>query len=129
LEAQDGPSGKLQGKTGEKQHVVLGKGYPYVILSPEDSGFEPEDTFTLESNDGSYSKTVKFSHAEIYEGYCVVWFRLPPKSPLYSLKVTLAPRQLPNGEVLEMEYYLFEDEVLTYRNEEEPPSEENLSLR
>jgi hypothetical protein len=81
------------------------------------------------SDDGSYSETIKFSDAEMYSGYCVLWFPMPDEKPLYSLKVTLADRQLPNGDSLNVKYYLFQDEVLTLRNEGEPSSEENKSLR
>ena len=117
-----------QCKTG-KQHQFEVKGYPYIIYSHQESAFEPDDSFTLESNDGTYSNKLKFSDAEMHPSHCILWFRMPPKSPLYSLRVSLNPRTLPDGQVVNIEYCIFQDELLTYRTEEESSFDENATLR
>ncbi len=122
------PDGAYAGKSGEAGKFVANSAYPYVLLLGEGLDFLPDDTFTLESDNKAYSRALKFKDAERGDGFAVLWFPLPPKEPKYSLKLS-QPRDLPDGTSITFEYYLFENEVLTHRNEPEQAAQEKETLR
>ncbi len=118
----------FSGKSGSKKRFVISDGYPYVLFGGSGSGIEPDDVFTLESSDGSYSRSVPFKEADQYDGYSVLWFPLPPESLRYSLKVATV-RILPDGSTIKLEYSIFQDAILTLRNKQQPSPDTKASLR
>lgn len=115
----------FKGKTGEKNDFTVFNDYPYVILSPPDFEYDPKDVFILSSTDNSYSKEVDYSQIQKDDGLLIVWFPMPPKGKKYSLKIKF---HKPTEENPLKEYILFEDEILTLRDDEKA-SEEHLYIR
>jgi hypothetical protein len=88
--------------------IELGRGYPYVLFRPAGLQSNPDDLFTLEAADGSYTKTLSASCARPGPfGFPVLWFPPPPEGPLYHLRYRPAP-----GAAVP-EYYIFRDQRLS----------------
>jgi hypothetical protein len=88
--------------------IELGRGYPYVLFRPAGLQSNPNDLYTLEAADGSYSKTLSASCARPGPfGFPVFWFPPPPEGPMYHLRYRPAP-----GAAV-AEYYIFRDQRLS----------------
>jgi len=88
--------------------IELGRGYPYILFRPAEAQSNPDDLFTLEAADGSYSKSLSASCARPGPfGFPVLWFPPPPEGPLYHLRYRPAP-----GAAV-AEYYIFRDQALS----------------
>ncbi len=105
----------FEGKSGKENKFVISNEYPFTIMAHEAFGFTEDDLFTLESSDGSYSEKVTYSSAEKNEGYCILWFSMPPKGKKYNLKFKVADK---NEEGKFIENHILEEEVLTFRDDE-----------
>ncbi len=113
----------FKGTTGKKNEFKVSNEYPYVMFAPLEYEFNPDDTFILSSSDNSYTEKVKYSDAEKNEGLLVLWFPMPPKGKKYSLKIKF---QQVSKDDKTKEYLVFEDEILTLRDEETATKEKLL---
>ncbi len=111
----------FQGKTGEENNFEISNEYPYTILAADEYGFSEEDTFKLESTDGTYFEEIEYKFAEKNEGYSVLWFPMPPKGKKYNLYTILKSKDEDSEPV---RYFIFEEEILTFRDAEEPTRDE-----
>ena len=113
----------FKGTTGKKNEFKVSNEYPYIMFAPVDYEFNSEDIFILSSSDNSYSEKIKFSDAERNEGILVLWFPMPPKGKKYSLKIKFHQTSENNTT---KEQVVFEDEILTLRDEETAIMEQQL---
>jgi hypothetical protein len=113
----------FKGTTGKKNEFKVSNEYPYIMFAPVEYEFNSEDTFILSSSDNSYTEKVKYSDVEKNEGVLILWFPMPPKGKKYSLKINFY--QI-SGDDPVKEYLVFEDEVLTLRDEETAIGEQQL---
>ncbi len=128
----EGTEEMFEGRTGETKRISVAHEYPFVLLTG-DFQYSNDDLFTLEADDGSYSESMKYTEAEILPGSATLWFPMPPESPKYSLKVTMNVPSDSNskssGKSNTIDVYLFEDETLTLRNNENEGPEQDPKLR
>lgn len=120
--SNDSPD-NFKGTSGKKNTFKVSNEYPYLMFSPLEYEFNPEDTFILSSSDNSYTEKVKYSDAEKSEGFLVLWFPMPPKGKKYNLKIKF---QQASGDSTTKEYPVFEDEILTLRDQETTSQEQQL---
>lgn len=113
----------FKGTTGKKNEFKVSNEYPYIMFEPVEYEFNSEDTFILSSSDNSYTEKIKFSDAERNEGILVLWFPMPPKGKKYSLKIKFHQTSENNTT---KEQVVFEDEILTLRDEETAIMEQQL---
>lgn len=113
-------SSTARGATGKKNQFTPTKGFPYLILYPEQFSFDSGDTFVLKSSDGSYESSTTFAKADVTEYLCVLWFPTPPEEGRYSLEV-----KPESGD----SFYWFEEEPLFVKGEGEPYKESQKGLR
>ena len=119
----------FEGKTGESKPIIVAHEYPYALVVG-DYEFADDDLFILEADDGSYSESMKYSDAEVLPGSAILWFPMPPESPKYSMKVRMGvSADGASDENNTMEVYLFEDEILTLRNDEAETPQVDPTLR
>jgi hypothetical protein len=113
----------FKGTTGKKNEFKVSNEYPYILFAPVEYEFKAEDTFILSSSDNSYTEKVNYSDVEKNEGVLILWFPMPPKGKKYSLKIKFYQT---SGDDRVKEYLVFEDEVLTLRDEETAIGEQQL---
>lgn len=113
----------FKGTTGKKNEFKVSNEYPYIMFAPVEYEFKPEDTFILSSSDNSYSEKIIYSDVENNEGVLVLWFPMPPKGKKYSMKIKFHQTSEDNPI---KEYLVFEDEILTLRDEENAVKEQLL---
>lgn len=113
-------SSTARGASGKKNPFTLTKGFPYLILFPEQFSFASGDTFILKSSDGGYEASTTFAQADVNEYLCVLWFPTPPEGERYSLEV-----KPESGDP----FYWFEDEPLFVQGEAKLYRESQKGLR